>query len=67
MMVDLPARRLAETAPFTHSEVDIFGPFIVMLRRSEARRYGLCLLVGQVGLCISKLRSPWILTRLSLH
>ena len=46
MMVDLPARRLAETALFTHSEVDIFGPFIVMLRRSEARRYGLCLLVG---------------------
>ena len=60
MMADLPACRLAEAAPFTYSEVDIFGPFIVMLRRSEAKRY------GAMFTCTAS-RAVYIKVTLSLH
>ena len=36
-MVDLPAFRLTETAPFTHYRVNITGLFIVKQRRSEIK------------------------------
>ena len=39
-MADLPADRVEPAAPFTYSGVDLFGPFYVMERRSEVKRWG---------------------------
>ena len=39
-MIDLPAFRLTETAPFTHCGVDISDLFTVKQRRSDIKRYG---------------------------
>lgn len=40
-MGDLPIERLERTAPFTHVGMDVFGPFYVKDRRTEAKRWGL--------------------------
>lgn len=39
-MADLPQDRLEETAPFTYSAVDYFGPFYIKEGRRELKRYG---------------------------
>ena len=40
-MGELPEERLERTAPFTHIGMDVFGPFHVKDRRTEAKRWGL--------------------------
>ena len=40
LMADLPTDRLEESAPFTYSSVDYFGPFLVNERRSKVKRWG---------------------------
>ena len=39
-MADLSMHRLAEARPFTYSEVDMFGPFVIKQRRNEIKCYG---------------------------
>ena len=39
-MANLPSSRLMEVPPFTYCRVDMFGPFIIKQRRSEAKWYG---------------------------
>ena len=39
-MADLPQDQLEETAPFTYSAVDYFGPFRIKEGRRELKRYG---------------------------
>ena len=39
-MADLPSDRLQDTAPFTYTAVDAFGPFYVKERRSTIKRWG---------------------------
>ena len=39
-MADLPKDRFQEAAPFTYCAVDMFGPFKIKVKRSEAKRYG---------------------------
>ena len=39
-MADLPAARLNPEAPFTHSAVDLFGPYIIKDGRKEKKKYG---------------------------
>ena len=39
-MADLPEERVVPSAPFTHSGVDMFGPFLVKEGRKEVKRYG---------------------------
>jgi hypothetical protein len=38
-MADVPEERTSCDPPFTHSGVDIFGPFIIKDRRKEVKRY----------------------------
>ena len=38
-MADLPSERCSESAPFTYSGVDMFGPFIIKEGRKEMKRY----------------------------
>ncbi len=40
-MAELPKERVEASAPFTHSGMDCFGPFIVKKARKEYKRYGL--------------------------
>ena len=41
IMADLPPARLQmHEAPFAHTGVDYFGPFVIKQRRSEIKRYG---------------------------
>ena len=41
IMADLPPARLQmHEAPFAHTGVDYFGPFVIKRRRSEIKRYG---------------------------
>ncbi|XP_066928182.1 uncharacterized protein [Clytia hemisphaerica] len=40
-MSDLPEDRIAESAPFTYSGVDVFGPFTIKDGRKRPKRYGL--------------------------
>ena len=40
-MSDLPGDRIAESAPFTYSGVDVFGPFTIKDGRKRPKRYGL--------------------------
>ena len=39
-MADLPTDRVEQSAPFTYSCVDYFGPFLVTERRSKVKRWG---------------------------
>ena len=39
-MADLPVDRVSDTAPFTYTGCDVFGPYLVKDRRSEVKRYG---------------------------
>ena len=39
-MADLPQDRLEQTPPFTYCAVDMFGPFVVKVKRSDMKRYG---------------------------
>ena len=39
-MGDLPVDRLDSAPPFTHTGVDLFGPFFMKVRRSVVKRYG---------------------------
>ena len=39
-MADLPRERITPSAPFTYSGVDYFGPFVILERRKELKRYG---------------------------
>ena len=38
-MANLPSERCSESAPFTYSGVDMFGPFIIKQGRKELKRY----------------------------
>ena len=38
-MADLSDKRCMEVAPFTHSEVDMFRPILIIERRSAHKRY----------------------------
>ena len=40
MMADLPKDRFEEAHPFTYCSVNMFGPFIVTVKRSNMKRYG---------------------------
>ena len=40
-MANLPSERVEATAPFTHSGMDVFGPFYCKDGRKEVKRYGL--------------------------
>ena len=40
-MADLPSERVEETSPFTHSGMDVFGPFYCKDGRKQVKRYGL--------------------------
>ena len=52
VMSDLPSRRLDITeTPFTHTGIDVFGPFYVKYKRSQIKRYGIiftCLVMRAV-------------------
>ena len=39
-MADLPKNRISPAPPFTYTDVDYFGPFIIKERRKEVKRYG---------------------------
>ena len=39
-MGDLPSDRVESSPPFTHTGVDLFGPFYIKIRRSIVKRYG---------------------------
>ena len=39
-LATLPSSRLMEVPPFTYCGFDMFTPFIIRQRRSEAKRYG---------------------------
>ena len=39
-MGDLPSDRVESSPPFTHTGVDLFGPFFIKIRRSIVKRYG---------------------------
>ena len=39
-MAGLPEDRLEPAAPFSYCTVDYFGPFMIKVRRSEVKRYG---------------------------
>ena len=41
LMGELPEERLHCTAPFVHTGMDVFGPFVVKDRRTILKRYGL--------------------------
>ena len=38
-MSDLPKERCCDAVPFTHCDVDMFGPFIIRERRSNLKQY----------------------------
>ena len=40
-MVDLPADRVIQSAPFTYTDVDLFGPFVIKNRRKLLKGYGI--------------------------
>jgi hypothetical protein len=40
-MSDLPKARVQPTPPFTHCDMDCFGPFLAKNGRKEVKRYGL--------------------------
>lgn len=40
-MGELPEDRISKSPPFTHTEMDCFGPFIVKDRRTDSKKYGL--------------------------
>ena len=39
-MADLPQERFEEAPPFTYCAVDMFGPFMIKVKRSDVKRYG---------------------------
>lgn len=39
-MADLPQERFNEAPPFSYCGLDCFGPFLIKVRRSEMKRYG---------------------------
>ncbi|XP_057305339.1 uncharacterized protein LOC130642266 [Hydractinia symbiolongicarpus] len=40
LMGNLPKERLQSEPPFTYCGVDMFGPFVIKVRRNELKRYG---------------------------
>ena len=42
-MADLPLDRITPEGPFLHCGVDYFGPFLILERRKELKRYGVIL------------------------
>ena len=40
-MADLPSSRVQPSPPFTHTGLDVFGPFMVQDYRKQLKRYGL--------------------------
>jgi len=40
-MADLPADRVIKSAPFTYTGVDLFGPFVIKIKRKLLKRYGI--------------------------
>ena len=40
IMTDLPQDRFEQTPPFTYCAVDMFGPFVVKVKRSDMKSYG---------------------------
>ena len=40
-MADLPADRVIQSAPFTYTGVDLFGPFVIKNKRKLLKRYGI--------------------------
>ena len=40
-MADLPPERVTQAPPFTHTRIDVFGPFYIKEGRKELKRWGL--------------------------